>query len=129
MAASPQPQQSTVQEQQAVAALPRQADPGAQDSIQAYLAQVFAALEQQKYYPVSARRRGVSGRVVLQFIILPDGQVVEPHITEPQGPSPFAEAALTALRRASPLPAFPSTLRQARLRVEVPMIYNLTGKK
>jgi protein TonB len=69
----------------------------------------------------------LSGRVVLQFVILPDGQVVHPHITEQNGSSPFSEAALNALRRASPLPAFPPELRQPRLLVEVPIIYNLTG--
>jgi protein TonB len=119
--------QPTSQWQQAIAAPQRQNGPEAKDVIHAYLAQVFAALERHKYYPATARHRGLSGRVVLQFVILPDGQVVDPHITEQHGPSPFSDAALTALRRASPLPAFPPNLRQSRLLVEVPIIYNLTG--
>jgi protein TonB len=127
MATPPPPMQPTSEGQQAIATPQRQNGPEAKDVIQAYLAQVFAALERHKYYPATARRRGLSGRVVLQFVILPDGQVVNPQITEQNGSSPFGEAALTALRRASPLPAFPPNLRQSRLLVEVPIIYNLTG--
>jgi protein TonB len=121
--------QPTAQLPQAIATPQRQTGPEARDIIQAYLAQVFAALERHKYYPAVVRRRGLSGRVVLQFVILPDGQVVDPQITEQDGPSPFREAALTALRRASPLPEFPSNLRQPKLRVEVPIVYNLIGER
>jgi protein TonB len=127
LAAPPQPTQPTSQWQQAIAAPQRQDGPEDKDVIQVSLAQVFAALERHKYYPATARHRGLSGQVVLQFVILPDGQVVDPQITEQNGPSPFSEAALTALRRASPLPAFPPNLKQSRLLVEVPIIYNLTG--
>lgn len=128
-AALPQPMQPTAQSSQATAAPQRYNGPEAKDIIQTYLAQVFAALERHKYYPATARHRGLSGRVVLQFGILPDGQVVDPHITEQDGASSFGEAALTALRRASPLPEFPSNLRQPKLLVEVPIVYNLIGAR
>jgi protein TonB len=121
--------QPTAPSSQATAAPQRHNGPEAKDIIQTYLAQVFAALERHKYYPATARHRGLSGRVVLQFGILPDGQIVDPHITEQDGASSFGEAALTALRRASPLPEFPSNLRQPKLLVEVPIVYSLIGER
>jgi protein TonB len=98
------------------------------DPVKAYLALVLAELEQYKYYPQQARRRGLKGQVVLQFVILPDGQVMDPRITHSRGHATFASAALTALRQASPLPPFPPDVKQNRLLVEVPMSYELTER-
>ena len=125
----PQPKQPHSQPQQATSAPPPQNGAEAQDVIQAYLAQVFAALERHKYYPAIARRRRLHGRVVVQFVILPDGRILNPQITEQNGAAPFSQAALNALRRASPLPAFPPKLEQPRLLVEVPIVYHLEGER
>lgn len=98
------------------------------DPVKEYLALVLAELERYKYYPQQARRRGLQGQVMLQFVILPNGQVIDPRITDSSGHSPFASAALTALRRASPLPPFPPEVKQNRLLVEVPISYELTER-
>jgi protein TonB len=90
-----------------------------------YLAEVRAAIERHKRYPATARRAGMSGHVVLQFVILADGRVLDPRVVENGGNAAFATAALESLRRAGQMPSFPDTLEQERLMVQVPIAYRL----
>jgi len=62
---------------------------------------------------------------VLQFVILPDGRVIEPSIAASNGYRAFGTAALESLRRASPMPPFPPAIDRDRLVVRVPMTYTL----
>lgn len=71
-----------------------------------YLAQVLAHIESHKYYPPSARRRGIEGSVEVRFMLDAYGGITRLDVT---GRSALLEdAARTAIRDAMPLPAAPS---------------------
>jgi protein TonB len=95
------------------------------DALTAYLHRIFAALEQHKRYPTYAKRRAMNGHVVLQFVILPDGRVVNPKIAASEGHKSFRTAALQALSRAGQMPPFPSDIQRSKLMVEVPISYEI----
>ncbi len=99
-----------------------------EDPIRTYLAQVWAAIESQKRFPPFAQRARINGRVVLEFVILADGRVINPRIAESNGHRVFERAALDSLRRASPLPPFPPAIEQDRLVVQVPISYELSRR-
>ncbi len=90
-----------------------------------YLTRVSQALEREKRYPRIARRRAISGSVTLQFIILPDGRVINAKIVQSSGHAVLNQATLRALKRASPMPPFPPSIKARRLQVEVPIAYEL----
>lgn len=104
------------------------AAPSTPDLQRQYLALVSAALKRHKRYPRTARRRGLSGKVVLTFVILPNGQVTNARIAESNGHAILNNAALRALRRATPLPPFPPALKRPSLPVTIPIMYELTEK-
>jgi protein TonB len=83
------------------------------------------ALEREKRYPRIARRRAISGSVTLQFAILPDGRVMDAKITHSSGHAVLNTATLQALKRASPMPPFPPSIKKHRLQVEVPIAYEV----
>jgi len=104
--------------------------PPVQDLQRQYLAMVSKALQHHKRYPRAARRRGLSGKVVLAFVILPNGQVRETRIVASQSTRHgiLHQAALRALEQASPLPPFPKGLKKPLLRVTLPILYELTER-
>jgi protein TonB len=122
----PAPRQPSTQWQQVIAPPAPASPPGEQDPLATYLAEVRAAIDRHKRYPSAARRAGITGSVVLQFVILPDGRVIEPSVAETNGHSAFGAAALDSLRRASPMPPFPEEIARDRLMVRVPISYKLT---
>ncbi|HEX2573520.1 MAG TPA: energy transducer TonB [Polyangia bacterium] len=66
-------------------------------------------IRSHRRYPELARRRGIEGKVEVSFRILPDGQVTELMVRRSADPM-LDEAALAAVRAASPLPPFPEPL-------------------
>ncbi|MFQ5881968.1 MAG: energy transducer TonB [Candidatus Methylomirabilales bacterium] len=125
----PEPRHPSTQWRQATVVQQRVGDSRQEDPLAAYLARVRAAIERHKRYPHSARRAGIDGRVVLHFVILPDGRVIDPRIAERSSDGAFGNAALDTLRRASPMPPFPPGINQERLMVKVPILYELSGKQ
>ncbi len=125
----PTPRQAAAPAKPALRPAPPSAPP-VQDLQRQYLAMVSKALQRHKRYPRTARRRGLSGKVVLDFVILPNGQVTEARIVAGQSTRHgiLNKAALRALKRASPLPPFPKTLRKPSLRVTLPILYELTER-
>ncbi len=97
--------------------------------LQSYLSLVAAKLERHKRYPISARRRSLSGRVVLQFTIGADGQVSEPQIVASEGHAVFRTASLRTLKRVKAMPPFPTELERQLLQVTVPMVYTLKSNR
>ena len=97
-------------------------------ALQDYLALVSSTFERYKRYPMSARQRGLTGRLVLQFVILPDGQVITPKIIKRTGHRSFSRAALRALRRAGTMPPFPPSIQKKKLMVKMPIAYTLVEK-
>lgn len=76
---------------------------------QRLLALVRSKIRAHRRYPELARRRGIEGKVEVSFRILPDGRVAELMVRRGADPM-LDEAALAAVRAASPLPPFPEPL-------------------
>jgi protein TonB len=121
----PVPRQPSGRWQEAMRPSPQAPAPGEPDPLATYLAQVRAAIERHKHYPSAALRTGMTGRVVLRFVILADGRVTDPSVAESDGHAAFSRAALESLRRAGTMPPFPETIRQERLVVQVPIAFTL----
>ena len=104
--------------------------PALQELQMQYLALVAQALQRHKRYPRVAQRRGINGRVVLDFVILSNGHITKPRIVASQSTryQTLRQAALRTLKRASPFPPFPKTLNQPSLRVTLPILYELTER-
>jgi len=119
---------TTVREQQAIAApsasppAPAAAEP---EGRRTYLGLVAETLQRHQHYPLSARRRGLSGQVILQFTIHADGRITDPQITDSTGHAVFRTASLRVLKRVGRMPPFPPDLRQRQLTVKIPMLYEL----
>ena len=98
-----------VQPEQAVA--PKQAkevqrqdaDPVAER--ERFLARLLTHIEGYKYYPRTARQRGIEGSIRVTFRLLPDGNIRD--LTTDGGPLILRSAAKGAVNKAVPLPACP----------------------
>jgi protein TonB len=71
----------------------------------AYNALVFGHLQRFKRYPLAAH--GITGTVLVQFVLNRAGDVIESKVTKSSGNGVLDREALETLRRASPFPAFP----------------------
>jgi periplasmic protein TonB len=71
----------------------------------AYNALVFGHLQRFKRYPLAAH--GITGTVLVQFVLNRAGDVTESTVTKSSGNGVLDREALETLRRASPFPAFP----------------------
>ncbi|MDH3600649.1 MAG: TonB family protein [Candidatus Tectomicrobia bacterium] len=123
---------ATAPEQPAIAApsAPPPAPAAAEPELKrTYLALVAETLQRHQHYPLSARRRGLSGQVVLQFTIQADGRITDPQITDSAGHAVFRSASLRVLKRAGTMPPFPPELRQPQLTVKIPMVYELEASR
>ena len=121
--------QPTARREAVAAPAPRSA-PATQELQMQYLTLVAQTLQRHKRYPRAARRRGLSGKVVLDFVILPNGQITDARIVARQSTrhNILRQSALRTLKRANPLPPFPKTLNQPSLRVTLPILYELTER-
>jgi protein TonB len=91
---------------------------------------VSEAIQRHKRYPRMARRRELSGQVVLEFVILRNGQVTQARVIPNQSTRHHIlhQAALRALKQANPLPPFPETLQKPSWRITLPILYELAER-
>ncbi len=75
--------------------------------LEAYYAQVRARIEAEKRYPRWARKARIEGRTTVGFRVGLDGALLECRISESSGHEALDRAALDAVERAAPFPAFP----------------------
>lgn len=73
-----------------------------------YLSNVMAHIEQHKWYPKAARRRGIEGEVNVRFTLLPDGSANG--VTVENGPTILIAAARKAVEKATPMPKPPENI-------------------
>ncbi len=71
-----------------------------------YLAKVMAHIERHKYYPPTARRRGIQGDVHIRFLLLADGTTRQ--VMVEGASSVLQKAAKKAVIRAIPMPKPPT---------------------
>ncbi|OIO72181.1 MAG: hypothetical protein AUJ56_02035 [Zetaproteobacteria bacterium CG1_02_49_23] len=116
---------SVAVQQQVTAAAPPQLDEGRiERETERYLAEVMAHIEQHKWYPKAARRRGIEGEVHVRFTLHPDGTARQ--LIVENGPDLLLAAAREAVEKAMPMPAPPAIIH-CPLECEFRMQFNLNA--
>lgn len=91
-----------------------------------YLQKMKQKIEMVWEYPEYARQRGIGGQLKINFSIDKDGKIEKMMLVDSSGLKVLDEAALKALRDASPFPPFPETWDISRLNIEGTFIYHIT---
>jgi len=89
-----------------------------------YKGKVVAKLRRAKRYPKQARRQNLEGTVRVAFTISANGSVSGIRVSRSSGHTILDQAAVDMVRRASPMPKFPSDIRVARMNLQVPVRFN-----
>jgi TonB family protein len=89
-----------------------------------YLALIMRRLEEKKVYPLSVRKRGIEGDVVLAFTIGPDGTLR--NLNTGDGHRFLVQAALETARTAAPFPVIEG--QDGDFNVQVTLRYQLEDK-
>ena len=99
--------------------------PGDDPALSRYIARVRTRIERRKYYPASSRRMKEEGTVTVSFQLTPTGNLVTLSVDSSSGFPDLDDAALDAVRNASPYPPFPDALKATRLALRVPITFEL----
>ncbi len=91
----------------------------------AFSSQVRTKIAQTKFYPPTARRRGFEGEPVVAFMLGSTGDLLEISIKSPSQHKLLNDAALNAVRSASPYPPIPELLKVKTLRFKLPISFIL----
>jgi protein TonB len=94
---------------------------------QHYLAALAAAIDRNKYYPLSSRRRGEEGTVLVRFVIQKDGEFSDLSVVESSGSRRLDKAALKTLRRVAPFRKIPESVGRSHWSITVPIAFSLRG--
>jgi|GEM_PF-1529122 len=98
---------------------------GNDPALSRYIARVRTRIEGRKYYPASSRRLKEEGTVTVSFLLTSSGDLVTLSVASSSGFPDLDDAALDAVKRASPYPPFPTALTATRLALKVPITYEL----
>ncbi|TLD97883.1 energy transducer TonB [Helicobacter jaachi] len=88
-------------------------------------AKIKRAIERRNKYPNMAKKRGLEGEVIVEFIIYKDGKVSNIRIVKPCPHESFNTAAINAVRKAQG--DFPSL--DVTTKIELPIVYELKMSK
>jgi protein TonB len=89
-----------------------------------YLMGLRQRIQQSVRYPASARRRGISGTVNVEILILPNGAVGGVQLLESSTHRVLDDAALDTIRSLPRVP-LPPDLPARPLRVRVPVVFQI----
>ncbi|AEH45847.1 TonB family protein [Thermodesulfatator indicus DSM 15286] len=89
-----------------------------------YFAKVRRLIAANKYYPLSARMAGYTGRIGVSFVVDAQGRVSEITIEKPSQYEILNQAAVKTIKRAAPFPPPPRGLNPP-LRLKVTIKYQL----
>src|SRR3989304_3920541 len=94
---------------------------GSGKNIKNYITLISDSIRRNIYYPVSAWRSGIEGKVLTSFLIETDGKAKDVRIKVSSGSTILDRCALKIIEKSLPLPAPPLK----GLRVEVPLVFSL----
>lgn len=85
---------------------------------------ILVKIRRKLVYPESARQKRIEGRVKAQFVVKRDGSVSNLEVFQSSGSSLLDEAALLAVRKASPLPKPPTSAK-----IVIPISFRISDNK
>ena len=91
-----------------------------------YLEMVRLKIEKHKKYPDIARVKNIEGRVVVRFVITPDGGIRELEVAKRSRNRALDLAALRAVQNAAPFPKPPRRLFKGAIPLELTIVFELT---
>ncbi|MBU4262575.1 MAG: TonB family protein [Proteobacteria bacterium] len=97
----------------------------AEDSVRNYLALIRQRIEKFKKYPLSARMKQLEGEVTIGFVLTSGGEAQLLAVRNSSGREMLDQAALTAVREASPLPPPPAALLSGMRNMEITIVFTL----
>ena len=89
-----------------------------------YLTSFRQRIQELVVYPLSARRRGLAGKVEVEVVLEPSGQVRAVTVVASSSHAMLDDAALDAVRSLPPVP-LPENLPRRPLRVRLPIVFDL----
>ncbi|MEW6764271.1 MAG: energy transducer TonB [Pseudomonadota bacterium] len=99
------------------------------DETRRYLAALMRQLNRYKTYPSALKKERIEGKVIVQFTLDAEGQLISARVQESSGHDGLDQAALDMLQRAAPLPAIPDFMRKDRLTLSIPVDYSLITER
>ena len=91
-----------------------------------YFEMVRLRIESYKRYPNAARSRQIEGRTTVRFVIEPDGRISSSKVVESARHRALDQAALRAVKDASPFPRPPKNLFKRPIPLEITIMFELT---
>ena len=101
-------------------------DSGHSDLARQYLVMVRDSIESHKYYPITARRRQLEGRVGIRFVINLEGEVHNVEISSSSGHEALDKAAQKAVISASPFARPPDQAFIDEIPLALTIVFALT---
>ncbi len=93
-----------------------------------YFARIKHQIERVWVYPDQAARKGISGKLSLKFRISRDGNLLEVRLVDSSGSNLLDDAAINAVKGASPYYPFPVTIERDDLSILATFIYSPSYK-
>jgi len=90
-----------------------------------YFSMVRMKIESRKKYPAAAMKQQMQGRVAVRFTIASDGTISGLEVRQPSRYRLLDDAALEAVKAASPFPRPPAKLFNGPVRVEISIVFEL----
>ena len=87
-----------------------------------YLAALRASIEEQKIYPLQARRQRQVGRVEVGFTIAKSGAITDVHVEKASSYTALNNAALAAVTAVQQFQPIPDGLQRSEWRLVVPLV-------
>ncbi len=96
-----------------------------EENLDDFLSRILSRIEKAKNYPLVAKRRGMQGEVVCRFVITKDGVLKDAVVISSSPHSILDRAALDAIKKAVPYPAFPEFYKEESLTSSVTIRFEL----
>ena len=93
-----------------------------------YVGYVCSRINKVKYYPDSARKNNITGKVKLTFAVRDDGELVYVKLITSSGNTLLDNAAIESVKKASPFMRFPESIKQKEILFNLPITYNIKEK-
>ena len=91
-----------------------------------YFEMVRIRIESHKRYPRAAKTRQIEGRVTVRFVIGADGRISSSKVVKSSQHRTLDQAALNAVKEASPFPIPPRDLFNGPIPLEITIMFELT---
>lgn len=98
------------------------------DVYSSYVWYVCSRINKVKYYPDSAIKKNITGKVNLTFTVRDDGQLIDIKLINSSGNTLLDNAAIESVKRASPFIRFPESIKQKEIFFNLPITYNIKLK-